>query len=160
MNPAAISVGILSLGCPKNLVDSEVLLGFLEREGFHISLDVTHCDVALVNTCAFVEDAYQESLDMISELCTLKNEGHIRYLVVCGCLPQRYPEGLGEYMEAVDAYVGTGEIAAIGEIIRQALNNERPRRVQARPYLYSHETLRLSIWVVPDFSSCPFSMTP
>ena len=155
MNPATISVGILSLGCPKNLIDSEVLLGFLEREGFHISLDVTNCDIALINTCAFVEDAYQESLDMIRELCELKKEGRLKYIIVCGCLPQRYPDGLGELMQEIDAYIGTGEIENIGEVVRKTLNWEKPVRVRAgrdlplSTYLYSHETPRY--FLTPPF---------
>ncbi|MBU1864684.1 MAG: 30S ribosomal protein S12 methylthiotransferase RimO [Candidatus Omnitrophica bacterium] len=149
MKPHSITIGILSLGCPKNLVDSEVLLGFLEQEGFSISFDVTNCDVALINTCAFVDDACQESLDMIEEVCNLKKEGHVKYVIVCGCLPQRYPEGIDTCREKIDAYIGTGEITQIGTIVRAVLNNEKPVECTSPTYLYSHKSPRF--FLTPPF---------
>ncbi len=164
MSPNDITIGILSLGCPKNLVDSEILLGYLEREGFHISLDVTNCDVAILNTCAFIEDAYQESLDMIHELYELKKEGKIKYIIVCGCLPQRYPQGLTELMEAIDAYIGTGEIENIVDIVKRTLErnhclvigghqtrntSKALYAVSVPKYLYSHQTPRY--YLTPSF---------
>lgn len=99
-------IGILSLGCPRNLVDSETMLGRLKSKNRRI-VDVKDADVAIVNTCAFIEDAKRESIDAILNLIDLKRKGVIRKIIVAGCLAQRYPEELRKNFKEVDAFVGT-----------------------------------------------------
>lgn len=98
-------VGILSLGCPRNLVDSENLLGRLNFKGYSV-VDIKDADIALVNTCAFIEEAKKESIEAILELIDLKKEGKLKKVIVCGCLPQRYKELLKKELPEVDAFVG------------------------------------------------------
>ncbi|HTZ11990.1 MAG TPA: MiaB/RimO family radical SAM methylthiotransferase [Candidatus Margulisiibacteriota bacterium] len=99
-------IGILSLGCPRNLVDSENILGRLKRKGFSVSDDITKADVALVNTCSFIEDARKESIEAILDLVELKKEGKLRKIIVYGCLAQRYKDELRKSLPEVDAFVG------------------------------------------------------
>jgi len=113
-----LRVSMLSLGCPKTLVDSELVLGKLDVTRYQITDHVTECDIAFLNTCAFIEDAKQESIDRILELVQLKKEGTIRGLIVLGCLVQRYPNELAKEFEEVDAFVGTGDYARIPEVIQ------------------------------------------
>src|SRR5262245_46481823 len=84
-----VKVGFVSLGCPKNLVDSEVMMGGLERAGFEITPDASRADVIVVNTCSFIEAAREESIDTILEMARLKETGRCKRLVVAGCLVQR-----------------------------------------------------------------------
>ena len=84
------TVGLISLGCPRNLVDSEVMIGLLKENGFKVTEDFNRCDAAVINTCSFIEDAKKESIDLILQLIELKKEGKIKSIVVTGCLPQRY----------------------------------------------------------------------
>src|SRR3989338_1214952 len=121
MNNKTISVGMVSLGCPKNLVDSEVMLGLLKSSKYRVAKDMDDCDVALINTCAFIEDSRKESIDSILELAELKKQGKIRALIVCGCLPQKYYQALKDEISEIDAMVGTGENAKIGEIVDSVL---------------------------------------
>ena len=114
-----ISVGMLSLGCPKTLVDSELVLGRLDRNRYAISESAADCDIALLNTCAFIEDSKQESIDRILELIELKKEGKIKALVVLGCLVQRYPDVLQKEFKQVNAFLGTGEYAKIEEVVEK-----------------------------------------
>ncbi|MFH1198668.1 MAG: MiaB/RimO family radical SAM methylthiotransferase [Candidatus Omnitrophota bacterium] len=99
------TVGILSLGCPRNLVDSESILGRLSLKG-HKVVDIARADVAIVNTCAFIEDAKRESIEAILELGELKAKGKIKKIIVYGCLPQRYRDILKKEIPEVDAFVG------------------------------------------------------
>jgi ribosomal protein S12 methylthiotransferase len=107
MTPAAIKqrVGILSLGCPRNLVDSESILGRLEFKG-HPIVDMDRADTAIVNTCAFTEEARRESIDAVLNLIELKKEGRLKKIVVCGCLAERYKDKLNKELSEVDAFVG------------------------------------------------------
>src|SRR3989304_4334406 len=101
----AIKVGLLSLGCPKNLVDSEVMLGILKERGYEITDELIKSDVAIVNTCSFIDDAKEESIDTILHLVELKREGRFKGLIVTGCLPQRYPEELYTELKEVDGFL-------------------------------------------------------
>ncbi len=103
-------IGILSLGCPRNLVDTESLVGRLNFKGYKIIEGVTKADVVLVNTCAFIEDAKLESIDAILDLIELKKQGKIRKIIVYGCLVQRYKEELSKELPEVDAFVGSLEL--------------------------------------------------
>jgi len=98
-------VGLLSLGCPRNLVDSEGILGRLSKKGYPI-VDIENCDVAIVNTCCFIEDAKIESIDAILDLIDLKKEGILKKIIVYGCLPQRYKQELKNEFPQVDCFVG------------------------------------------------------
>ena len=112
-------VHLLSLGCPKNLADSELMLGALVRAGFEITLDPNDAQVLLVNTCAFIESAKKESLDAILEAADTKRRGHGKRLVVAGCLSQRYGEELRASMPEVDIFVGTGNFLDLPELLRR-----------------------------------------
>ncbi|MFA4854488.1 MAG: MiaB/RimO family radical SAM methylthiotransferase [Candidatus Omnitrophota bacterium] len=100
-------LGIISLGCPRNLVDAETLAGRLAFKGYSITEDIAAADIALVNTCAFIEDAKRESLDVILDLIELKKQGKLKKIIVHGCLAQRYKEDLKKELPEVDAFVGS-----------------------------------------------------
>lgn len=102
-------IGILSLGCPRNLVDAESLVGRLKAKGYLVVGDMAEADVALVNTCAFIQEAKQESIDVILDLVELKKNGQLKKIIVCGCLPQRYKD-LNQELPEVDAFVGALEL--------------------------------------------------
>ncbi len=112
-------VHLLTLGCPKNLADSELMLGALVRAGFEITLDPDDAQVLLVNTCAFIEAAKKESLDAILEAAEAKRRGLGKRLVVAGCLAQRYGEELRASMPEVDVLVGTGNFLDLPELLRR-----------------------------------------
>ena len=108
-----MKVGMISLGCPKNLVDSEVMLGLTEQAGHTITPDASEAEVIVVNTCAFIDRAKQESVDAILEMAALKKTGACQRLVVTGCLAERYREELREQIPEIDAVLGTGEVPEI-----------------------------------------------
>jgi ribosomal protein S12 methylthiotransferase len=107
------SVGLVSLGCPKNLVDSEVMLGHLRAQGYAIASDAKAADVIVVNTCAFIDRAKQESVDTILEMAREKENGRAKRLVVTGCLSQRYDAELRREIPEIDATLGTGQVEDI-----------------------------------------------
>jgi ribosomal protein S12 methylthiotransferase len=117
-------VGMLSLGCARNLVDAEVMLGLLKAAGFDVSAEAARADVAIVNTCCFIREAQEESIDIILDLCRLKEQGKIDKVVVCGCLAQRYQDELSDELKEVDAFIGVGSIDRIVEVVRQILEGE------------------------------------
>jgi ribosomal protein S12 methylthiotransferase len=123
-------VHLLSLGCPKNQVDSELMLGALTRAGFEIALNPEEAQVLVVNTCAFIEAAKKESIDAILDAGALKKERSGRRLVVAGCLSQRYGAELREKLPEVDVFVGTGNFLDLPELLRRT---ESP---EARPIPY------------------------
>jgi ribosomal protein S12 methylthiotransferase len=106
-------VGFVSLGCPKNLVDSEVMMGYLARAGAELCPRAEDADVIVVNTCSFIESAQQESVNTILEMAGLKNSGRAKKLVVAGCLVERFRDEIRQRMPEVDAVVGTGELQNI-----------------------------------------------
>jgi ribosomal protein S12 methylthiotransferase len=108
-----VKVGFLSLGCPKNLVDGEVMLGFAEQAGHEITTDSSSADVLVVNTCAFIDAAKQESVDAILEMAQRKRDGRCTRLVVTGCLAERYRDELKKEIPEIDAVLGTGEVPEI-----------------------------------------------
>ena len=103
-----LKVGFVSLGCPKNLVDSEVMMGMLQRGGAHITSRADDADVIVVNTCSFIDTAKQESVDTILEMAQHKISGKAQKLVVAGCLVERYRDEIQRNIPEVDAVVGTG----------------------------------------------------
>src|SRR6195256_4512043 len=114
-----MKIGMISLGCPKNLVDSEVMLGLAQQAGHQLTRDAADADVLIVNTCAFIDKAKQESIDAILEMAELKKNGKCTRLVVTGCMGERYRDELRAQIPEIDALLGTGEVpdivAALGE---------------------------------------------
>ena len=108
-----MKIGFVSLGCPKNLVDSEVMIGLVQQAGHDVTSDAADADVLVVNTCAFIDSAKQESVDTILELAELKRTGRCRKLVVTGCLAERYRGELQDQIGEIDAVLGTGEVPDI-----------------------------------------------
>ena len=113
------TVYMVNLGCPKNLVDGEVMLGLLAREGYALTLDPEQAGVLMVNTCSFINEAKEESINTILELAQHKEQAPAKRLIVTGCLAQRYSQELRESLPEVDVFVGTGEFLRITEILRQ-----------------------------------------
>src|SRR6266550_4354964 len=108
-----MKIGMVSLGCPKNLVDSEVMLGLARESGHQLTRDAADADVLVVNTCAFIDKAKQESIDAILEMAELKKTGNCKRLVVTGCLAERYRDELKAQIPEIDAVLGTGEVPEI-----------------------------------------------
>src|SRR5215468_8751018 len=108
-----MKVGMISLGCPKNLVDSEVMLGLARQAGHQLTQDPAAADVLVVNTCAFIDKAKQESIDTILEMAEHKKDGACRRLIVTGCMAERYRDELKKEIPEIDAVLGTGEVPAI-----------------------------------------------
>src|SRR6202451_3785537 len=130
VNPAPArlqKVGFVSLGCPKNLVDSEVMMGLLARAGAELSSRAEDADVIVVNTCSFIESAQQESVNTILEMVEHKTSGRAKKVVVAGCLVERFRDEIRKRIPEVDAVVGTGELqkilAATGVAPTSAPNN-------------------------------------
>ncbi len=117
-----ISIGFVALGCPKNLVDLQVMGAELHQAGFNIGVDTDEADVVLVNTCAFIEDAREEAISSILSACELKKNGKCKAVVVSGCLPQRYRDKILKACPDVDAVIGVDDLEHIPEIVRQAYN--------------------------------------
>jgi ribosomal protein S12 methylthiotransferase len=113
-----MKIGFLSLGCPKNLVDGEVMLGIAQNAGHELTNDAAGADVLVVNTCAFIDSAKQESIDAILEMAEQKKNGNCTRLVVTGCLGERYREELKQEIPEIDAVLGTGEVDKILDAIR------------------------------------------
>ena len=112
-------VSMVSLGCPKNLVDAEVMLGVLSQQGYEITMDEKEADLIIVNTCSFIKEAREESVEAILDLADRKNDGKCQTLIVAGCLPQRYQEELAMELPEVDIFIGTGDYPRIGEILAE-----------------------------------------
>lgn len=113
------SVYMVNLGCPKNLVDGEVMLGLLAREGYTLTLDPEQAGVLMVNTCSFINEAKEESINTILELAQHKEAAPSKRLIVTGCLAQRYSQELRESLPEVDVFIGTGEFLRITDILQQ-----------------------------------------
>jgi ribosomal protein S12 methylthiotransferase len=164
-------IGFISLGCPKNLVDSEVMIGLLKKQGHILTGDARDADVIVVNTCSFIKDSKKESVDAILAAAQLKISGKCKRLVVAGCLAERYPGEIQTDLPEVDAILGTNQIENIGKAvsgIRISLPNSFGRS-DAELYLYDHRTPRTLI--TPPYTaylkisegcdhSCTFCIVP
>ncbi len=138
-----VRVGMIGLGCAKNLVDAEVMLGHLVQQGAEITNELERADVVVVNTCAFIDAAKQESIEAILEAAELKRQGKLRRLVVAGCMSQRYGQELAAELPEVDAFLGLDELERIGEAVSGALGRDRlPPPGEARK-LYDHTAPRV-----------------
>ena len=120
-----IRVGMVSLGCAKNRVDAENMLGVLQTDGFELVEDPAQADAIIVNTCGFIESAKQESIDTILEMSDYKKTGACRALVVTGCLSKRYGKELPEGFPEVDAFLGIAQTGKIASVIRETLAGKR-----------------------------------
>jgi ribosomal protein S12 methylthiotransferase len=140
-------VGFISLGCPKNLVDSEVMMGRLKAEGYEITSDASEADTVVVNTCGFIDAAKKESVEAILEAARLKAEGKCRRLVVAGCLVERYRDELRAEIPEVDAFIGTSQINDITTAADARVNTRSlpvlPLGNQTATYLYDESTPRV-----------------
>ena len=134
------SVALVLLGCAKNLVDSEVMIGLLSEAGFEPVVNLNKADVLLVNTCAFIDEAQEEAIDTILGLAELKKKDPCRKLVVTGCLAQRYPEDLLREIPEIDAVVGTGDFARIVKVVKDTMDGKRVSLVSKQPCFIYDET--------------------
>ncbi len=135
------TVCLVSLGCPKNLVDSEVILGLLSKEGYRLTTDPLRAEVLIVNTCSFIEDATKEAIENIIQLSHFKKEGRCRLLIVSGCLPQRYGKVLEKELPEVDYFVGTGDFQNLPKLLAQ---KPKKRSFLSKPtFLYDETTPRI-----------------
>ncbi len=136
------TVAMVSLGCAKNLVDSEVMLGVLEQAGFEIVEDVAEADAVIVNTCGFIKPAAEESLDALLDLADLKS-GRCRALICAGCLTQRYADGLSDQLPEVDAFIGPDAVPEVARIVAEALDGASGLSAETPQYLMDAATPRL-----------------
>lgn len=118
-------------------MDSEVMMGALREKGYEIVSDITASDIAIANTCAFIEDAKVESIDTIFSLVNLKKKNKIKGIIVAGCLPQRYKAKLKKELKEVDGFIGTGDLERIDDIIKDILSAKRSPRKRRRPHIVS-----------------------
>ena len=125
-----MKIGMVSLGCPKNLVDSEVMLGLIREKQLEITNDPAEADLIIVNTCGFIESAKEESINTVLQMAEYKQNGSCKYLVMTGCLGQRYADYLFESMPEVDAIVGTDSFTDIGWVIDQVMAGKRLKHLQ------------------------------
>lgn len=125
-----MKIGMVSLGCPKNLVDSEVMLGIIRAKDLTVTNDPSEADMIIVNTCGFIESAKEESINTILQMAEYKNNGACRYLLMTGCLGQRYADDLFEELKEVDAIVGTDAFTDIGWVIDQVVSGKRVKHLE------------------------------
>ena len=135
-----MKLGLISLGCPKNLVDSEVMLGIIEKYDIEITNDPEAAEVIIVNTCGFIESAKQESIETILSMAAYKTEGCCRHLIVTGCLAQRYAQELFRDMPEIDALVGTNVFKDIDRVIDRVVRGERVLHLKHDDFLALPET--------------------
>ena len=141
---ARYTVSLVSLGCPKNLVDAEVMLGHLPVERFSIITDESAADIIIVNTCAFIRDAQEESVETILEVADYKNNGRCKLLIVSGCMPQRYQKELEKELPEVDFFMGTADAPRIVELLDRHLEGGPQQEIGLPDYLYDHTTPRVT----------------
>jgi ribosomal protein S12 methylthiotransferase len=138
-------VHFISLGCPKNLVDSEIMAGTLLKEGYEVVGDHGDADTVIVNTCGFIEDSKKESIQKILEMAELKKTGKVRKVVVAGCLTQRYKDDLVEGLPEADLFVGSGEFQNIAKILKNSDGGDKKKTFFNLPtYLQEESTPRVN----------------
>lgn len=145
-----VRVGLVSLGCAKNRVDSEVMLGHLFNKGYTITDNAEEADVLIINTCGFIQSAKEESIETILEMAQYKEKGKCQALVVTGCLSKKYHDELEKELPEVDGFLGTNEIDKIGDIVEQILAGKKIAEVNKKDdYLYDSSKPR--ILTTPNF---------
>ena len=138
-------VHFISLGCPKNLVDSEIMLAKLQKQGYEVVEDPEEAEALIVNTCGFVEDAKRESINKILQASELKQTGQLQKLVVAGCLTQRYKDELVEGLPEADLFIGSGQFQNIDKILNDSFAGKEEKRFFNLPtYLQDEETPRVN----------------
>src|SRR5581483_407022 len=143
-------VGMVSLGCPKNLVDSEVMLGILARQGYELVPRAEEAEIIIVNTCAFIDPAKQESIDTLLEMAEYKKAGTARRLIVAGCLVERFRHEILREIPEVDCVIGTNQIEQVLEACEPP-HGERMISTPPVPYLYHEFTPR--VLSTPSYSA-------
>lgn len=138
-----MKAGIISLGCAKNLVDTEVMLGILQKNDITITPNPAEAEILIINTCAFIASAKEESITTILNFADYKTEGNCKTLIVAGCLGQRYGKELLDEMPEIDAIVGTSDWNRIIEAINLTLQGERPILIGEKEIIYDSKTPRL-----------------
>lgn len=147
----AQKIGMVSLGCSKNLVDSEIMLGLLKQDGYEITNQEKEAEVLIVNTCAFIKEAKEESIRTILELAKRKENGCCQLLLVTGCLPQHYGQELLIEMPEIDGIAGTGAAPQIVSIVKQAIAGEKLQEIKEPGYKYHNNLLRVQ--TTPHYSA-------
>ena len=145
-----MKIGFVSLGCPKNLVDGEVMLGYAQEAGHEITANSADADVIVVNTCAFIDNAKQESIDAILEMAQQKRDGKCTRLVVTGCLAERYRDELKKEIPEIDAVLGTGEVPGIVAAIE---TRGAPSAVRSEPITFHRKSAPAAARVTPRTSA-------
>ncbi len=164
-----LRVGLISLGCAKNLVDAEIMLGTLLQHGVEVTNDAQQADAVIVNTCSFIDAAQEESVDAILQSAALRQANHRRQaLIVAGCLPQRFRDDLPRLLPEVDAFMGIDQVAQVAEIVEDALakraarprasRNTESRKKAAEPAPVLEVSRRPTF--IPDFATPRFRLTP
>ena len=136
-------LGVISLGCAKNLVDTEVMLGLITEAGFEVTNNAQEAQVLIINTCGFINDAKEESIDTILEMAEYKNKGNCKVLLATGCLTQRYREELMKEIPELDGIIGTGDYNKIATVIEDALKGTKIASFDNCGFLYDHTYPRL-----------------
>lgn len=145
VNDTKKKVHFISLGCPKNLVDSEIMAGTLMKDGYSVVADAEGADTVVVNTCGFVEDSKKESIQRILDMAQLKQDGKIKKIVVAGCLTQRYKNDLVDGLPEADLFVGSGEFQNIGKILKDHESGSKGKTFFNLPtYLQEESTPRVN----------------
>jgi len=146
-----LKASLVSLGCAKNLVDSEVMLGILAEKGFVITGNEAEADVIIVNTCGFIGSAKEESINTILDLAKYKEDGNCKALVVTGCLGKKYKDELKDELPEVDAIIGTNEVPQIAEVVEAALKGKSTFKANESEFIYNHELPRVQ--TTPTYSA-------
>ncbi|HBG00710.1 MAG TPA: 30S ribosomal protein S12 methylthiotransferase RimO, partial [Firmicutes bacterium] len=139
-----MKIGVVSLGCAKNLVDTEIVLGFLTSAEHEITSDSKEAEIIIVNTCGFIEAAKEESINAILEMAELKDTGRCKGLIVMGCLSQRYSEELWTEIPEIDAILGTNELDLVPGVIEQIKLGERILKKRSEFFDYNKVYPRIS----------------
>lgn len=151
-----MKIGVVSLGCPKNLVDSETMLGLIHEENYEITNDPSEAEIIIVNTCGFIESAKEESINTILQMAEYKKSGSCKYIIVTGCLSQRYAEDLFNELPEADAIAGVEVYDEIGSIIKRVMNGERfimLERSKSDVIYTSKETFLPRILTTPSYTA-------
>src|SRR5262245_40210601 len=140
------TVSLISLGCPRTLVDSEIYLGRLAKQGYSIVEGSAGSDVVVINTCSFIQDSIKESLDTIWDAVELKRQGKCKAVVVAGCLVQRFKDSLIKELPEVDGFAGVDGFGDIDTVVQKALEGKRISRLRQRPQTpYQEDAFRVPL---------------
>jgi ribosomal protein S12 methylthiotransferase len=152
----SVKVGMVSLGCPKNLVDSEVMLGTLAKEDYEITPSASEADVLIVNTCGFIDKAKKESVDTILEMARHKESGSCKRLIVTGCLVQGYVDALKQDLPEVDAFLGSADYPKIAEVVGELIASKKKAKaplVEVHSPVYLYDEFSPRILATPSYSA-------